>query len=56
MIASWIQNSDSPQVVSIRLSISLPIAFLPMAFNGIKSAEAIRQVMPRSATGRSRTA
>ena len=53
MIANWIQDSDTPQVISTRLSISPSPASL--AQNTVeKLAEAIRRDMPRSATGRSR--
>jgi hypothetical protein len=55
MIASWIHDSVSSQVVSTRLSISpSPASLVNNTFE--KLAEAIRREMPRSATGRSRTA
>jgi hypothetical protein len=54
MIANWMHDSVKPQVISPRLSTNFP-GFCPTQ-NVIKSAGAIRRVMPRSATGRSRTA
>ena len=54
MIANWMVESVKPQVVITRLSTIFPASFPTQ--NVIKSAGAIRRVMPRSATGRSRTA
>lgn len=50
MIAYWMHDSVKPQVISTRLFTSSHTS--PV----IKLAGAIRRVMPRSATGRSRTA
>lgn len=52
MIANWIHDSVSSQVVSPRLFPISP-AFVVL-INGNDFAGAIRRVMPRSATGRSR--
>ena len=51
MIANWMNDSVKPQVVITRLSTD------PSNLShDTKLAGAIRRVMPRSATGRSRTA
>jgi hypothetical protein len=50
MIAFWMHDSVKPQVISTRLSR------FPEPSPVIKLAGEIRRVMPRSATGRSRTA
>jgi len=50
MIAFWMHDSVKSQVISTRLSAN------PTPTPVIKLAGAIRRVMPRSATGRSRTA
>lgn len=52
MIANWMSDSVKSQVVRTRLFTVDP--FIPT--QDVKSAGAIRRVMPRSATGRSRTA
>jgi hypothetical protein len=52
MIANWIHDSVKPQVVSARISSSLPASSFPDIDN--EFAGVIRRVMPRSATGRSR--
>jgi len=49
MIANWIHDSVTSQVVIPRLSTSLG-----SSPNDTKLAGVIRRVMPRSATGRSR--
>jgi hypothetical protein len=54
MIANWMFDSVKSQVVSPRLSTIAP-GFFPTQ-NVFKLAGEIRRVMPRSATGRSRTA
>jgi len=52
MIANWIHDSVTSQVVITRLSAFFPVT--PVHDN--EFAGAIRRVMPRSATGRSRKA
>jgi hypothetical protein len=51
MIAYWMHDSVESQVIGTRL-FTVPRNITP----AIKLAGAIRRVMPRSATGRSRTA
>jgi hypothetical protein len=55
MIANWMIDSGKSQVISPRLS-TIPSPASPDSQNVYKFAGAIRRVMPRSATGRSRTA
>jgi len=54
MIAVKLNESMTSQVAITRLSTISPASFPTQ--NVCKSAGAIRRVMPRSATGRSRTA
>jgi hypothetical protein len=54
MIAYWMSNSAKSQVIRTRLFT--PAHGTPATQKGFEFAGAIRHVMPRSATGRSRTA